>query len=316
MLGRKSWWNTITAPPRLISSVRAGDLNSWPLRVGAGSFEQQSQRDAIGAAGDADAIRPSSREQTPMSKITYRAPEVDGDAEPRGIGRYSNSSWAGLAAAACVGRSPARSRAGAGGVQRRARIASTMPRCGESEQTGSVAAASCASRKAWQRQPPKSCARRSQVRQRSGIQSSPRNFWNASEFSQISRSERFFDIFKRHSGQDVRGVAGQHVAIGLDEHALCVPSRPCRAWDISRSNPERRIRRVIRPAQPLFGLLQDFERAVELRARGQQTRRDSRTPSRNTGRGRIPRGRARFFRQREHVFELVRDSGDESQNSG
>ncbi len=56
------------------------------------------------------------------------------------------------------------------------RMASTLGRCGDSEQTGSVAAASAARRKAWQRQPPKSKARRSQVLQGSCIQASPRYF--------------------------------------------------------------------------------------------------------------------------------------------
>jgi hypothetical protein len=47
---------------------------------------------------------------------------------------------------------------------------------GRSSQTGSVALASPVKRKAWQRHPPKSSLRRSQERQGSGIQASPRNF--------------------------------------------------------------------------------------------------------------------------------------------
>src|SRR5207245_1983826 len=67
------------------------------------------------------------------------------------------------------------------------RTASIRWRWGESEQTGSVAAASPVTRKAWQRQPPKSWVRRSQVRHGSGIQSSPRNRRNDEDSSQIQR---------------------------------------------------------------------------------------------------------------------------------
>src|SRR5579862_5232180 len=56
---------------------------------------------------------------------------------------------------------------------------------GASEQTGSVAAASPASRKAWQRHPPKSSVRRSQLRQGSGIHSSPRKRWKLGDSCQI-----------------------------------------------------------------------------------------------------------------------------------
>src|SRR5260221_13848461 len=73
-----------------------------------------------------------------------------------------------------------------------ARIASTLARVGAREQTGSVAVASPASNMAWQRQPPKSTWRRSQDLQGSCIQSSPRNFWNAGELSQISLSDFSF----------------------------------------------------------------------------------------------------------------------------
>src|SRR5262249_33448232 len=77
---------------------------------------------------------------------------------------------------------------------------STIERLGEREQTGSVAEASPARRSAWQRQPPKSCVRRSQDLHGSCIQDSPRNFWNASLEFQISRSDSSFTFSKRKPG--------------------------------------------------------------------------------------------------------------------
>ncbi len=53
-------------------------------------------------------------------------------------------------------------------------------------QAGSVAAASPAIAIAWQRQPPQSISRRSQLRQGSCIQSVPRNALKAGESRQIS----------------------------------------------------------------------------------------------------------------------------------
>src|SRR3984957_11374426 len=66
------------------------------------------------------------------------------------------------------------------------RTASILGRFGERVQTGSVAAASPARSRAWQRQPPKSMVRRSQVLHGACIQDSPRNFWKASLEGQIS----------------------------------------------------------------------------------------------------------------------------------
>src|SRR6266404_512106 len=75
-----------------------------------------------------------------------------------------------------------------------ARTASTVLRLGEREQTGSVAEASPARRSAWQRQPPKSCARRSQDLHGSCIQDSPRNLLKALPASQISRNDFSFTL--------------------------------------------------------------------------------------------------------------------------
>ena len=83
-----------------------------------------------------------------------------------------------------------------------------MGRLGEREQTGSVAAGSLARSRAWQRQPPKSRVRRSQDLQGSCIQDSPRNFWKASEFSQISREALLSCVCEMQAGDDVGGVAG------------------------------------------------------------------------------------------------------------
>src|SRR2546425_9246680 len=80
------------------------------------------------------------------------------------------------------------------------RTASIRWRWGESEQTGSVAAASPVTRKAWQRQPPKSWVRRSQVRHGSGIQSSPRNRRNDEDSSQIQRSDFSFTFSNSRPG--------------------------------------------------------------------------------------------------------------------
>src|SRR6266699_334938 len=61
---------------------------------------------------------------------------------------------------------------------------------GDSSHTGSVAAASPVSWKAWQRQPPKSIAWRGQLRHGSGIQLLPRKRLNMGESFQIQLSER------------------------------------------------------------------------------------------------------------------------------
>ncbi len=103
-------------------------------------------------------------------------------------------------------------------------MASTLGRLGDSEQTGSVAAASPASRRAWQRQPPKSRVRRSQVLQGACIQSSPRNFWNAGEVSQISRRLLSFTLANSQAGNHFSGVAGECVAVWRDEHEFAAPA--------------------------------------------------------------------------------------------
>ena len=54
---------------------------------------------------------------------------------------------------------------------------------------GSVAVTSPVIRNAWQRQPPKSISRRSQLRQGSGIQSVPRKRWKMGARSQMTSSE-------------------------------------------------------------------------------------------------------------------------------
>jgi hypothetical protein len=61
---------------------------------------------------------------------------------------------------------------------------------GASVHAGSVAAADPVKKYAWQRQPPKSIERRSQLRQGSGIHPSPRNALSASDSRQISPSDR------------------------------------------------------------------------------------------------------------------------------
>src|SRR5262245_4559061 len=71
---------------------------------------------------------------------------------------------------------------------------------GDSEQAGSVALAEPAMAMAWQRQPPQSTSRRSQLRQRSGIQSVPRKALNACEFSQISDSGLSLTLSKTRPG--------------------------------------------------------------------------------------------------------------------
>src|SRR5215475_9858299 len=92
---------------------------------------------------------------------------------------------------------------------------STDERLGEREQTGSVAAASPASNKAWQRQPPKSCERRSQDLQGSCIQDSPRNFWKASLASQISRNGFSFTFSNRRPGMTAAAWQGSASPLGV-----------------------------------------------------------------------------------------------------
>src|SRR6185437_2977880 len=83
-----------------------------------------------------------------------------------------------------------RSGAAGGAASARARAATTRSCRGASAQAGSVAAASPSKAKAWQRQPPKSVVRSSQVRQGAGIQASPRKARKPAPSFQMSPSER------------------------------------------------------------------------------------------------------------------------------
>src|ERR1700739_1706680 len=100
------------------------------------------------------------------------------------------------------------------------RTASTFARCGETEQTGSVAAAFPASTKAWQRQPPKSTERRSQDLQGSCIQSSPRNLWNASLFRQISARDFSFTFSNCKPGITAAAWQGSASPLGVTRMTL------------------------------------------------------------------------------------------------
>src|SRR5262245_18047517 len=86
---------------------------------------------------------------------------------------------------------------------------------GEREQTGSVAEALPASKRAWQRQPPKSCARRSQDLHGSGIQDSPRNFSNAALDSHISRRDFFFTFSNCNPGMTTAAWQGSASPLGV-----------------------------------------------------------------------------------------------------
>src|SRR5262249_4129443 len=99
---------------------------------------------------------------------------------------------------------------------------STIERLGESEQTGSVAAGSPASNRAWQRQPPKSCARRSQDLHGSAIQASPRNSWKASLVSQIARSDFSLMFSNRRPGITAAAWQGSASPLG----AISMTLRP------------------------------------------------------------------------------------------
>ena len=106
------------------------------------------------------------------------------------IGRGSSYAY-GAASPAQADRGAAAARRGRHGrCSARARTSRTMSWRGDSAQAGSVAPASPASANAWQRQPPKSTCRSSQVRHGAGIQSSPRNARSAGESLQMSASGR------------------------------------------------------------------------------------------------------------------------------
>src|ERR1700735_4672526 len=92
---------------------------------------------------------------------------------------------------------------------------STMGDDGASEHAGSVTRASPVSRKAWQRQPPKSSVRRSQLRQGSGIQSSPRNRWNEVDSCQIHFSEFSLTFSNDSPGKTSAAWQGSTLPDGL-----------------------------------------------------------------------------------------------------
>jgi len=93
-----------------------------------------------------------------------------------------------------------------------ARAASTSPWSGESEQTGS----------AWQRQPPESIARRSQLRQGWGIQDAPRKACRPGELDQI----RLAPVLHVPEGEpsSVCGAAREHQPVGADDHEPPTPA--------------------------------------------------------------------------------------------
>ncbi len=101
------------------------------------------------------------------------------------------------------------------------RSASSITRCdGAREQPGSVALASPVSRRAWQRQPPKSSVRRSQLRQGSGIHDSPRNFWNTPDSCQIHSRECSRTLSKVSSGITPAAWQGSALPVGSEGGAV------------------------------------------------------------------------------------------------
>ena len=79
-------------------------------------------------------------------------------------------------------------------------------------------------RSAWQRQPPKSIVRSSQVRHGSGIQASPRKARKAGESFQIVASERSRTLSKLQRRDAAGLVAGQRGAVGRDDEVAARPA--------------------------------------------------------------------------------------------
>src|SRR5579864_5340784 len=105
---------------------------------------------------------------------------------------------------------------------------STIPCSGASEHVGSVAAGLPVSRKAWQRQPPKSSPRLSQLRQGSGIHSSPRNLRNDSDSCQIHSSDFSRTFSKNSPGSTSAAWHGSTLPDGLTSINL-LPQPPMHA---------------------------------------------------------------------------------------
>src|SRR5207249_8721657 len=83
-----------------------------------------------------------------------------------------------------------------------------------------ISAGSPASKRAWQRQPPKSSSRRSQDLQGSCIQEWPRNFWKAGELDQISASKRSFTFSNGRLGMILAAWQGRASPDGVMSMSL------------------------------------------------------------------------------------------------
>src|SRR5262249_39833268 len=95
------------------------------------------------------------------------------------------------------------------------KMESTLWRLGDREQTGSAAAGSPGSRRAWQGHPPKACVRRGQDFEGCLIPSLPRNLSKAAEFSQISGNERCLTLSKRKPGMTWAAWQGSASPLGV-----------------------------------------------------------------------------------------------------
>src|SRR5439155_23282647 len=93
-------------------------------------------------------------------------------------------------------------------------------RNGESSHAGSVTVASPVSKAAWQRQPPKSISRKSQLRQGSGIHAVPRKRLKASDSLQIHLSGRDRTLSNRNSLISPAVGQGSTLPMGLTVKCL------------------------------------------------------------------------------------------------
>src|SRR5262249_41563566 len=107
--------------------------------------------------------------------------------------------------------------------------------------TGSVAAASPVSAKAWQRQPPKSTSRRGQLAHGSFIHAVPRKALKAGEFAQISASACSRTFQKRDRGQFVPSRRRRMMANVGAERLLKIPAEPSPELRIPNAAAQTRV---------------------------------------------------------------------------
>ena len=122
--------------------------------------------------------------------------------------------------------------------------------------------------------------------------------------SQISRRLRFFHVGELQAGNYFCGVAGKRFAVWRDQHEFAAPAAHA-GFGIFRVVVGDDRFDANFSAQAFFGAFDDFERLIELLARGQQAFAIGEGPAVVLHVGEFDAGGARGFGDLQHFFDLI-----------